>query len=359
MKLVKSLLLGGAAGVAAVTGASAADLAISKPAPAEYVRVCSAEGTGFFYIPGTETCLRVGGDIRFRVVMDSSNGHDRQNDKFQFQTRARVFVDARQETEFGKLRGFIRLSGTSVNGGGRGVAVDLAFIQWGGLVAGRTASFFAADSVFDSAGGDPDMDLLGYQFTTDGGFYGGVALEAGRDVGEIGRSAPDIAANVGFTQGWGKVQLSAVAGQNRFAVASNESEWGFGVQGHGSFNIGGGTLLVQALYTTDLNGYDNLGFGGFGVDTWGIGAKYTANFNPNFEASLGVGYDNIDVDGADDFHVLTVGANAFWKPLGDGSFKIGPEVVWRSSDEEVFGGGLNNGTEDSSLAGFFQIERSF
>ena len=65
MKLVKSLLLGSAAGLAAVAGAQAADLpAKGKVAAVEYVRVCSAYGAGFFFIPGTETCLRVGGRVR-------------------------------------------------------------------------------------------------------------------------------------------------------------------------------------------------------------------------------------------------------------------------------------------------------
>ena len=64
MKLVKSLLLGSAAGLAAVAGAQAADLPVAKAAPVEYVRVCSTYGAGFFYIPGTETCLRVGGRVR-------------------------------------------------------------------------------------------------------------------------------------------------------------------------------------------------------------------------------------------------------------------------------------------------------
>ncbi|RDI55057.1 porin, partial [Microvirga subterranea] len=60
MKLMKGLLLGSAAGLAAVVSAQAADLPVAKAAPVEYVRVCSTYGAGFFYIPGTETCLRVG-----------------------------------------------------------------------------------------------------------------------------------------------------------------------------------------------------------------------------------------------------------------------------------------------------------
>ena len=74
MKLVKSLLLGSAAGIAAVAGAQAADLPSRKAAPVEYVRVCSAYGAGFFYIPGTDTCLRVGGRVRAEYVVGERFG---------------------------------------------------------------------------------------------------------------------------------------------------------------------------------------------------------------------------------------------------------------------------------------------
>ena len=45
-------------------GAQAADLPVKKAVPIEYVRVCTAYGAGFFYIPGTDTCLRVSGRAR-------------------------------------------------------------------------------------------------------------------------------------------------------------------------------------------------------------------------------------------------------------------------------------------------------
>ncbi|WP_206064828.1 porin [Nitratireductor mangrovi] len=38
----------------------------------DYVRVCDAFGTGFYYIPGTETCLRIGGRIRAEFVDNPS-----------------------------------------------------------------------------------------------------------------------------------------------------------------------------------------------------------------------------------------------------------------------------------------------
>ena len=63
MKLVKSLLLGSAAGLVAVASAQAADLPVKAKA-VEYVKVCSLYGAGFYYMPGTDTCLKVGGYVR-------------------------------------------------------------------------------------------------------------------------------------------------------------------------------------------------------------------------------------------------------------------------------------------------------
>ena len=72
---IKSLLLGSAAALAAVSGAQAADAIIAaEPEPMEYVRVCDAFGTGYFYIPGTETCLKVGGYVRFQVNATDLDG---------------------------------------------------------------------------------------------------------------------------------------------------------------------------------------------------------------------------------------------------------------------------------------------
>ena len=65
MPLLRSSLLGSAAAFAAVGAAHAADLPIRKGVPVEYVRVCGAYGAGFFYIPGTDTCLRISGRARF------------------------------------------------------------------------------------------------------------------------------------------------------------------------------------------------------------------------------------------------------------------------------------------------------
>src|SRR5664280_2496854 len=71
MKMVKSLILGSAAGLIAMSGAQAADLPVKAKA-VEYVRICSLYGAGFYYIPGTDTCIKLGGYLRVDVDLNAS-----------------------------------------------------------------------------------------------------------------------------------------------------------------------------------------------------------------------------------------------------------------------------------------------
>jgi hypothetical protein len=63
MITARTLILGSAAGLIAMSGAQAADLPVKAKA-VEYVRICSLYGAGFFYIPGTDTCIKLGGYLR-------------------------------------------------------------------------------------------------------------------------------------------------------------------------------------------------------------------------------------------------------------------------------------------------------
>src|ERR1700740_1015673 len=100
MKRVRILLLSGAAALVAVAGAQAADLPV-KARPVEYVKVCSLYGEGFFYIPGTDPSIRIGGWVRYDQSFSNPRGSgDPQisggtgrNDSFDsadYETRART-----------------------------------------------------------------------------------------------------------------------------------------------------------------------------------------------------------------------------------------------------------------------------
>src|SRR3954469_864493 len=63
MKTIKGLFLASAAGLVAVSGTQAADLPV-KAKPVEYVKICTLYREGFYYIPGTDICLKIGGYVR-------------------------------------------------------------------------------------------------------------------------------------------------------------------------------------------------------------------------------------------------------------------------------------------------------
>src|SRR5207248_2881370 len=75
MKMVKSLILGSAAGLLAMGGAQAADLPVKAKA-VEYVRICSLYGAGFYYIPGTDTCIKLGGYLRVETALNTNSVYD-------------------------------------------------------------------------------------------------------------------------------------------------------------------------------------------------------------------------------------------------------------------------------------------
>src|SRR5215207_7297842 len=116
MKMVKSLILGSAAGLIAMSGAQAADLPVKAKA-VEYVRICSLYGAGFFYIPGTDTCIKLGGYLRVDTTFNggahgapSWNGDlgqgNRFRDYFVGRSRMALTVDTRTATEYGVVRTF-------------------------------------------------------------------------------------------------------------------------------------------------------------------------------------------------------------------------------------------------------------
>jgi Porin subfamily len=183
----KRVLLGSAAGVFAVAGAQAADLPV-KAKPVEYVRVCSLYGAGFWYVPGTDTCIKIGAYVKLQLQENlagtgpfmlgaasglgtiDNGGRNNRWDTSQFTIAGRqagVSFDMRTQTEYGTLRSYfdalVNVGGSDAQNGGNngGIAgttagnpaspnqlnsVTLvntrAFIQFAGFTAGRMRSFF-------------------------------------------------------------------------------------------------------------------------------------------------------------------------------------------------------------------------
>jgi hypothetical protein len=279
MKMVKSLLLGSAAGFVAVAGAQAADLPV-KAKPVEYVKICPLYGAGYWYVPGTDTCLKLGAYIRFQVENDASGGLPfmtgagaiyTRTDTNNLNSRIRGVLtwDSRTQTEYGTLRGYIRggwEQTTSVAVQDIAVApfMDRAFIQFAGFTVGLADSFFdhlslapysyANNSRINGSMGATGQLVFAYTAQLGNGFSATLSLEDGCNEasGPAGNAGacrghssvdvntgafsvtagtvtvdngssftPDIIGNIRVDQAWGTAQLSGAVHVNSAGYYTN------------------------------------------------------------------------------------------------------------------------------------------
>ncbi|MBN8179589.1 porin [Roseibium aggregatum] len=394
--MTRNVVLGAIAGFfAAASPALSADLPVA-PEPVDYVRICDAYGARFYYIPGTETCLRVGGRVRteFRVrnFGEAENAWgDRDTDGYQWRSRGYLYLDARTATEFGTLRAFIESYITLTNAS-TSTTLDKAYIQWGGLLAGHNGSNFdfftgyAFNAQIESYS-DRKLNQVAYTMAFGNGFNATVALEDrsgreeniafnGTNQGYGGTRAPDFVAALGVNQGWGQAQIMGALHQVYPSAAYNglagrtEDELGWAAGAGVTVNFGGfakgGAVSLQAVYTDGASGYGSTGWNSRITDAvWnGSSTETTKTLNIFGGVTLGVtdtvqvnvegGYH--DVDGgtsAYDFTQWDATANVVWEPVS--GFLMGPEFQYRDVDYSR-SSGLNDTYE---LYGTFRLQRTF
>lgn len=324
---IKSLLLGSAAALAAVSGARAADaVTVAEPEAVEYVRVCDTYGTGFFYIPGTETCLRVSGRIRYD--MDYSNRDDtivpavpavvvpgaaapiiitpavpagiivnNLDDGFSEKVQAHVAFDARSETEFGTFTRFIRIGTSALAGVADQTELEYAWISLGGLLFGKNDSLYDTDMgpEFDGGFGGNNVQI---RYTADfgSGFTGAISFEENTYNQDFD---PKLVAMLGLSQGWG--------GASIYGAYDGDTDEYF-VKGYLTFNATDMfTLEATAGYESGFSSLysiaPNVSSGSYprGYE-WFVGGAVTGKFTPKLAASIGAqGFFNSHATGSDDY----------------------------------------------------------
>jgi hypothetical protein len=229
MKIIKGLILGSAASLVAMSGAQAADLPVKAKA-VEYVKVCSLYGAGFYYIPGTDTCIKLGGYLRVDATYgggiygapywsgdggyEASQGN-RFTDRINTRSRMALTLDTRTATEYGVVRTFGQadfqfstfggtvanqsLNGAALQGGlnndtpGNGqAAVEMVFLQFAGFTLGKSASAYALpwngygggnNTSFLLGGPDYVTGVNNIQYTSQ--FGNGVSATIGLDEGKV------------------------------------------------------------------------------------------------------------------------------------------------------------------------------
>jgi hypothetical protein len=183
---IKSLFLGSAAALATVSGAHAADAIVAaEPEPLEYVRICDAYGAGYFYIPGTETCLKIGGQIRTEGEWYDAYRPDSGDNGTLWHTRTELHMDTATDTEYGALKTNVVLRWDWNDGGSTATKLLWANISLGGFTIGKLDSQFllyqgyAGDVINDDViyDGPYELNQATYIYDAGNGFTAMVSLE--------------------------------------------------------------------------------------------------------------------------------------------------------------------------------------
>jgi hypothetical protein len=357
---IRGLLAGSAAAIATASSAYAADpIVYVEPEPMEYVRICDVYGAGFFYIPGTETCLQISGHVFYDILAttedddgDTPGYYGVEPDTFTKGLEARVNFDARSETEWGTLRSYIRIQASDLNvnrlegdggvpaGADFDARVDQAFIELGGLRMGYTESAWVETANGGSSGygshswgglyyAYQQRMLISYNFGANG-FFGTVSLEDDGNEDSENNYMPDVVGVLGYGLGWGTVWGK---------VAYDESVDSFAASLGTQINIpgfDGSSLRVIGFYADDSdNDYSANGA------EWSVLASYFHRFTPTFGASVGGQY--FDGFGSDGY---AAELNLVWTPIQN--FEVSSEIVYTKADDL-----------DGTTSGFLRFKRSF
>ncbi|WP_420959927.1 porin [Brucella sp. IR073] len=387
---IKSLLLGSAAALAAVSGAQAADAVVAAEAePVEFVRVCDAYGAGYFYIPGTQTCFRISGYLRYDIgvgdalgvtaidrrdnrPLDPSNPgplpedavrdyHDTWNKRLRFALRTHTA----SETELGTLRTYTETRfqwDTNYNDSDfmeevyqrdRGwgawaendpVTLNFAYIELGGLRIGKDETAFRTflgyagavinDDTLENQG--YDTTLISYTFTAGNGISAIVSLEQGEGWYTIDSYTPHVVVGAKWAQGWGSFGVAGAydANMEEYAIKARAD---INVTDAISLWLMGGWQSEGSLAHYRENFYAS--WGGDWI-VW-VGGSYQFNQQTSFNAQFSY----------DDFEEMAVAANVAYELVP--GLTITPEVLYVKESKELTGG------KDDYWGGILRFQRSF
>jgi len=345
---IKSLLLGSAAALVAVSGAQAADAIVAaEPEPLEYVRICDAFGAGYFFIPGSETCLKIGGYVRTEGKWYDAYNPRSTNGTY-WRSLAHLTVDTATDTEYGALKTNTVLRFDWNDGGATTTKLIFANISLGGFTVGKLDSQYNLytgyaggvindDVVYD---GPYELNQLTYNYDAGNGFTAVISLEDSNSgagaTGVNGRSSvnhytPDVVAGLGYKAG--NFGFKIVGGYDSIVEEG-------AIKARVDADFGIFKAFLMAGWNTDgdqLNKYassngagpaKNIGWGDWA--TWG---GVTVPINAKLQANAQVAYT--------DSKIFAATANLKFTPVKN--FQITPEVSytnWDSINQDQWSGML-------------------
>ncbi|MBE1509359.1 porin [Rhizobium viscosum] len=353
---IKMVLLASAAAFAASTPVLAADAIVAaEPEPVEYVRVCDAYGTGYFYIPGTETCLKIEGYIRFQVNVGPTS--DTNDSSWDAVTRGQVQFTAKSDTEYGPLTGVIVLQANADNATNQDTILDSAYLDVAGFRAGLFYSWWD-----DGLSGETDdigsvvtlHNSIRYQYET-GSFYAGISvdeLEDGVYQGDFDPALDALVANDGPNNVGVAFGIGGTAGAFSYQITGG---WDFdnedgAIRAMGTAELGPGTLGLAVVYSSGPNSY-------YSTAEWAVAAEYAIKATDKLKITPGVQYYGNYIGGADPFATVPDsfdGAGDAWKAGLTVDYQIVDNFYAKASVQY-----LDPEDGDDVTTGYFRLQRSF
>jgi hypothetical protein len=348
------------------------------------VKICSLYGAGFYYIPGTDTCIKIGGFVRAEINYQAGGsfkpfgfggttgynfddpGRDRTTDR----VRGGISVDTRSQTAYGTLRSYAMIYPTFANdnsttGGSSYSTVwsPAIFIQFAGFTAGKTASFFDFDlnpysnmtNLLGSNQGGNGITVFAYTAQFGNGFSASLSLEDENSrrtsiSGDTavtwkyqGRRYPDVVANLRIDQAWGSAQVMGALHDTAAVgtTGATDTSVGWAVGAGLKFNLPmigqGDYVLAEIAYAKGAMNYVGSQFGAGGF----TGALLEEGFPTVTNAAMGVLYDGVVTGGSMD---LTKG----WSITGGFEHRWNPQ--WKSSLYGSYGSFSYSDTANATLA---------
>ncbi|QEN90496.1 porin [Labrys sp. KNU-23] len=259
--------------------AHAQDLPAGKGAADSYLQACVAMGVGFWQLPGSDTCVKISGEVRADYVI--TRQRTREDDYTGFTTRGQIGFDARTDTDYGLLRSFFLIDAYVGPAAKTEFVIDKAFLQFGGLTAGYAHSFFG---IYDlDYGNDLLQPYFGYAATTNliaytqdfgAGLSATLSLEDARATRSNvlrfgfpfepqpagGAVLPDIVGNLRLDRDWGTLAVFGAGHQIRYPGPPQigGSSYGYAVGAAFGLNLpirSGAHIAVEGTYADGASAY--------------------------------------------------------------------------------------------------------
>jgi hypothetical protein len=336
-------------------------------------------GAGYFYIPGTETCLRIGGYIRYDIGVGDREGvqnvPDHQdagdfNDTYWKRARFTLKTWTGQETELGTLKTYTETRFNYGNSTGdygpggadfgstdwqarnSGISLNFAWIQLGGFRVGKDESAF--DTFIGYAGnviddtlvpyGPFDTNVLQYYFDAGNGFSAVVSLEEGAGDNTIDSYVPHVVVGAKYTQGWGAITAVGAYDSNYEEFTGKVRLDVNPMQNLTLFIMGGWGSADDNVAAGAIGGHGGHDFYKLWDGDWAVwgGASYTVNEKTTLNAQ--VSYD----DGS----TLGIAANVAYEVVP--GFKVTAEVDYFNYDANDY-----HAVDDDGIGGILRFQRNF